>query len=288
MALLKELKDRACLEVDRLADDLVELGREIHANPELGFGEYRASRLLSAFLEKHGLQVDRGIAGLRTAFRATLVGSSAGPTVAFILEYDASPEVDHGCGHNLIGPAHAGAAVALAHLQSVWPGRVGLLGTPSGEEGGGGLKIMLALGEFTGMDVVLRFHPQSYTSIDARPLASRSLGELFRANLSALGMVEDLTPPGTQGLPLPIDRVTWVVPTLAPYLAICPRTVGRDDTPKFAEAANAHMAYGRMITAAKALAMTSLDIFLRPEELEKAQREFQDTKWLRYRQIMAH
>ena len=148
MVLLAEVKERACDEVDRLADNLSELGRQIHAHPELGFGEYQACAWLTTFLDKQGFEVEPGSADLRTAFRATLAGSAPGPTVAFILEYDASPEVDHGCGHNLIGPAHAGAAAALRPLQGAWPGRVVLLGAPSGEEGGGGLKIMLALGEF--------------------------------------------------------------------------------------------------------------------------------------------
>lgn len=282
-----ELKTRACSEVDSLADDLMELGHQIHANPELGFGEYQACKWLTGFCEKQGLEVSGSISGLRTAFRATMAGSRPGPTVAFILEYDASPEVDHGCGHNLIGAAHAGAGAALVRLRSTLPGHVVLLGAPSGEEGGGGLKIMLALGEFKGVDAVFRFHPWPYTLIDARPLASRALGGLFRANLSALGIVEDPVSPTMPTLSLPIDRVTWVAPTLAPYLAICPSTVGRDDTPQFAMAADTRMAYEHMIVAAKALAMTTLDILLRPKELQKVRGEFQNNKWLRYRQIMA-
>lgn len=287
MALLAEMKDRACREIDRLAGDLSELGHRIHANPELGFGEYQACASLTAFLDKQGFEVERGAADLRTAFRATLAGSAPGPTVAFILEYDASPEVDHGCGHNLIGPAHAGAAAALRPLKAAWPGRVVLLGTPSGEEGGGGLKIMLALGEFQGMDAVFRFHPQSYTLIDSRPLANRALGELFRANLKTQGLTEDEAPAATAGRSLPIDRTTWVAPTLAPYIAICPRSVGRDDTPRFTAAASMPLAYERMLVAAKVLAMTALDVLLQPAELEKVRLEFQISKWLRYRQIIA-
>jgi hypothetical protein len=286
MVTLADLKERACREVDRLADDLSELGRNVHAHPELGFGEYQACTWLTTFLDTQGFEIERGTAGLRTAFRATLAGSAPGPTVGFILEYDASPEVDHGCGHNLIGPAHAGAAAALRPLTSEWPGRVVLLGTPSGEEGGGGLKIMLALGEFRGMDAVFRFHPQSYTLVDSRPLGSRALGELFRANLNAHGLVEDDASPAIAGRALPIDRMAWVAPTLAPYIAICQRSVGRDDTPRFAAAANTPLAYGRMLVAAKVLAMTALDVLRQPPALEQVKREFETSKWLRYRQIM--
>ncbi len=287
MTLVEETKDHACREVDRLAGDLSELGRNIHANPELGFGEYQASAWLTAFLDKQGFEVERRSADLRTAFRATFAGVAPGPTVCFLLEYDASPEVDHCCGHNLIGPAHAGAATALRTLTSAWPGRLVLLGTPSGEEGGGGLKIMLALGELRGMDAVFRFHPMSYTRIDSRPLANRALGELFRANLKTQGLIEDNVPPVIAGRSLAIDRVTWVAPTLAPYVAICPRSVGRDDTPQFTAAANAPLAYERMLVAAKVMAMTALDVLLQPAALEKVRLEFQTSKWLRYRQIVA-
>ncbi len=283
---LAELKDRACREVDGLADELSGLGRNIHANPELGFGEYQACAWLTAFLDKQGFEVERGSADLRTAFRATLAGAAAGPTLGFILEYDASPEIDHCCGHNLIAPAHAGAAAALRALASEWPGRLVLLGAPNGEEGGGGLKVMLALGEFRGMDAVFRFHPQSYTRVDTRPLANRAIGELFRANLKTRGFAEDDAPPVIAGPSTAMDRVTWVVPTLAPYIAICARSVGRDDTPRFTAAANTPLAYERMLVAAKVLAMTALDVLLQPAALESIKLEFQTSKWLRYRQII--
>ena len=284
---LAELKDRACGEVDRLAGELSALGRSIHAHPELGFGEYKACAWLTDFLDKQGFEVERGSAELRTAFRATLGGAASGPTLGFILEYDASPEVDHCCGHNLIAPAHAGAAAALRALASEWPGRLVLLGAPNGEEGGGGLKVMLALGEFKGMDAVFRFHPQSYTRVDTRPLANRAIGELFRANLKTRGLVEDDAPPVIAGRSAAMDRVTWVVPTLAPYIAICARSVGRDDTPRFTAAANTPLAYERMLVAAKVLAMTALDVLLQPAALERIKLEFQTSKWLRYRQIIA-
>lgn len=288
MVALAEVKERVCREVDRLADEVSALGRNIHAHPELGFGEHQASTWLMAFLGEQGFEVERGTAGLRTAFRASLPGCGPGPTVAFILEYDASPEVDHGCGHNLIAPAHAGAAAALRPLTSAWPGRLLLLGTPSGEEGGGGLKIMLALGEFRDADAVFRFHPQSYTLVDSRSLGSRALGELFRTNLRSQGLVEDETAPATAGRALPIDRMTWVAPTLAPYIAICPRSVGRDDTLRFTAAADTPLAYERMLVAAKVLAMTALDVFLQPAALDKVRLEFETSKWLRYRQLMGN
>ncbi len=120
----------------------------------------------------------------------------------------------------------------------------------------------------------------SYTRIDSRPLANRALGELFRANLKTRGLIEDDALPVIAGRSLAIDRVIWVAPTLAPYVAICPRSVGRDDTPQFTAAANAPLAYERMLLATKVLAMNALDVLLQPAALEKVKLEFQTSKWL--------
>ena len=57
-------------------------------------------------LESHGFHVEKEIAGMPTAFRAQ--AGNQGPRIAFMAEYDALPEIGHGCGHNLM------AAVALA------------------------------------------------------------------------------------------------------------------------------------------------------------------------------
>jgi len=68
--------------VDRLADDLERLSHRIHDTPELAFKEEQAHGWLAEFLEKHGARVERGVGGLATAFRATIAGMGAGPTIA--------------------------------------------------------------------------------------------------------------------------------------------------------------------------------------------------------------
>lgn len=68
-------------------------------------------QLLTKFLEEKGFQVERSFK-LDTAFRATWGGeTTSGPNVAVLCEYDALPEIGHGCGHNLI--AEAGIAAGL-------------------------------------------------------------------------------------------------------------------------------------------------------------------------------
>src|SRR5439155_483065 len=98
--------------MDRFREDLVRLSREINADPELAYEEHHAVARIAALLEKHGHRVEKGLAGLPTAFRARV--GPPGPTVALLAEYDALPDVGHGCGHNLISMTIVGAFLAAA------------------------------------------------------------------------------------------------------------------------------------------------------------------------------
>jgi amidohydrolase len=158
---------------ERLAPELDALSRRIHAHPEVGFLEVEAARGLAEFLEKHGNAVERESGGVATAFRATAPGATDGPTVALLAEYDALPGIGHGCGHNLIATAAAGAAAILTALGGARrPGRVLVIGTPA-EEGGGGKVALLDAGVFAGVDAALMIHPFSRTRMH-EPLLGRS------------------------------------------------------------------------------------------------------------------
>lgn len=135
---------------------LEEIALQIGRNPELGFREYNASRLLIDTLETAGFKMKSKIAGLNTAFRADL--GQKGPNVAFICEYDALPDLGHACGHNLIATASLGAALGLAPFLEELGGRIAVIGAPAEEKGGG--KVILANGGvFDDLDVALMFHP---------------------------------------------------------------------------------------------------------------------------------
>ena len=149
----------SAIEVARRA--LFDLSKEVHAHPELNYQEYYSSNALAGFLEKRGLQVERGVGGVETAFRATI---SEGPTIAVLAEYDALPEIGHGCGHNLIAMAAMGAALGLQANAQDLPGRVVIIGTPA-EEGGGGKIRLLEAGVFDDVDAALSSHPFSNRTI---------------------------------------------------------------------------------------------------------------------------
>src|SRR2546426_1041147 len=164
--------------IDAAADQLIGLARRIHATPEIAFQELKASQWLCDALERHAFAVQRHVADLPTAFRAERAGGPGGPSVAFLAEYDALPEIGHACGHNLICTAALGAGIGLAAVASKLAGKVFVLGTPA-EEGGGGKVLMLQRGAFAGIDAALMFHPADYT-LTARPsLASYRLKVKF-------------------------------------------------------------------------------------------------------------
>ena len=151
------------IEVSR--QELFDLSRDVHAHPELNYQEYYSSNALAGFLEKHNLQVERGVGGVETAFRATIPGGGgAGPTIAVLAEYDALPEIGHGCGHNLIAMAAMGAALGLKANAADLPGRIEIIGTPA-EEGGGGKIRLLEAGVFDGVDATLSSHPFSNRTV---------------------------------------------------------------------------------------------------------------------------
>jgi amidohydrolase len=154
MSTVKESLARA---VDQLAGELETLSRTIHDHPELGYQETRAAGWLAEFLGRHGFEVERGVGGVETAFRATL-RSGDGPTVAILCEYDALPGIGHACGHNVIAASGAGAGAALAAVKGQLPrGRVLVIGTPA-EEGGGGKIRLIQAGVFKDVDCAMMIH----------------------------------------------------------------------------------------------------------------------------------
>ncbi len=172
------LKQQAVRVVDDLAPELVAASREIHARPELGFEEVFASARLAGLLRDHGLRVDHPAYDLPTAFAARS-GDGEGPLVVVCCEYDALPDIGHGCGHNVIGAAGAGAGVALAAVAAAAGGRVLVLGTPAEERNGGGKVQLLERGAFEGAAMAMMVHPEPGNVERAPYLAADELDVVF-------------------------------------------------------------------------------------------------------------
>ena len=65
----------------------------IHAHPELPHEEHASSQHLQDVLRALGLEVEPGLAGMATGFRATLTGAVPGRTVGIVALYDAVASV---------------------------------------------------------------------------------------------------------------------------------------------------------------------------------------------------
>ncbi|MEW6033537.1 MAG: M20 family metallopeptidase [Chloroflexota bacterium] len=172
----RELKHMAVAEVERHRPRLVELSQRIHSHPELGFQEFKAAEWVAEYLEREGFRVERGLCGMPTALRARY--GSVEPAIALIAEYDALPELGHGCGHNIIAAAAVGAAVASKRAVDELGGTVVVLGTPA-EELYGGKAIMVEQGAFAGLNAALMVHPGRRNAATAQTLACVSLDVEF-------------------------------------------------------------------------------------------------------------
>lgn len=158
---------------------IVEASREIHAHPELAYEEHRAADALCRLLEQAGLAVERGVAGVPTAFVGRVGRGRL--NVAICAEYDALPGIGHACGHNLIGAASIGAALALAELADDLDIAVRVIGTPAEELGDGGGKIvLLEAGVFDGAHVAMMAHPGPVDVVAPPMLACATFDVHFR------------------------------------------------------------------------------------------------------------
>lgn len=166
----QDLRDRATAAISDRSEALIEMSHRIHANPETAFQEVKASGWLADALTEGGFAVERGVADLETAFRAT---AGSGPlNIVICAEYDALPAIGHACGHNIIASAALGAGLALAPLAEELDITVTVMGTPA-EEGGAGKIIMLERGAFDGVHAAMMIHP-SPTEIVEMPMVAAS------------------------------------------------------------------------------------------------------------------
>jgi amidohydrolase len=170
---------------DRLAPEATRLLREVTSYAELPLEETRTSEALSSFLASHGFRVRRGIAGMKTAFRAEFAFGKGKPAVALLCEMDALPGIGHACGHNIVGVASACAAVALAESGKgrFRSGRVIALGTPA-EEMGYGKARMVEEGAFRGIDAAMMVHPSSRRHVAKGYLAVHKLRFTYHGRAS--------------------------------------------------------------------------------------------------------
>jgi amidohydrolase len=142
--------------VEKFHPETVELSDYLAANPELSSAEYNSSAKIASLLARRGFSVEYPFFGLPTAFKANF-DNGPGPRIAIMVEYDALPDMGHGCGHNLHGSLSVLAGLALMELKDFYRGEIHLIGTPA-EEADGAKIAMAGGGVFDGMNLSMMMH----------------------------------------------------------------------------------------------------------------------------------
>ena len=165
-------------------DNFEDVAIKIWEFAELGYQENKSSNKLAKSLENEGFKIEKGVAGIPTAFIAEF--NNGGPVIGILGEFDALPGLaqtnspfkevidnstgaGHACGHHLFGAASAWAAVAVKEwlVKNNIKGTIRFYGTPA-EEGGSGKVYMVREGLFNDVDVVLHWHPDDNNSANSR------------------------------------------------------------------------------------------------------------------------
>lgn len=175
-------KEKLFAWIDAHAHCFTELSDRIWDEPELSLQEHGSMARYCALLEELGFRVEKGIAGVETAFSGTF--GSGRPVIGILGEFDAlsglSQEAGaleerpcvpggagHGCGHNLLGAgalAAAGAVKAALEAAGEGSGTVIFYGCP-GEEGGAGKAFMAREGIFEALDAAVTWHPDDVNEV---------------------------------------------------------------------------------------------------------------------------
>ena len=180
-----DVKRAVCEAIDRQSEKIVAVGDTIRKNPELGFKEFKTSRLVEDTMREIGLQPKGGLA--ITGVRGEARGKKDGPTFALLGELDAlvvagHPVADpqtgaaHACGHNAQVASMLGAAMGLVGAKAFehLAGRVVFFAVPAEEYGDvawrveqaragkleflGGKPELLRLGHFDDVDMAMMIH----------------------------------------------------------------------------------------------------------------------------------
>ena len=203
----QELKDRAFTEIDQRADELINLSKQILANPEPGFREFKTAALVGEKFAQMGVPFRSGLG--MTGLRGEIIGGTDGPTMAILGELDSLIVNEHPHANSATGAAHAcghhcqigmmlGATMGLMHAD-VLPnlsGRIIPIAMPAEEyieieyrdglrragqiEFLGGKPEFIRLGEFDDVHLAMMVHTTSTPAEKQLCISGTSNGTLAK------------------------------------------------------------------------------------------------------------
>ena len=182
------------------------IAQQIWGFAEMGYQEEKSAALLQQTLSNEGFRINKGVAGIPTAFIAEY--GEGLPVIALLGEYDALPGLSqeaiaekksagkaagHACGHHLFGTASTAAAIEVKNWLKTnkKKGTIRFYGCPA-EEGGSGKVYLVREGLFSDVDAALHWHPGDAN--DANPgsaLANKSAKFRFYGTASHAGMAPE-------------------------------------------------------------------------------------------------
>ena len=181
-------KKAATASIDAHAQELINLSDSIWAYAEVALEEVKSAQILMDYAESQGFKVEKGVAGMPTAFIASY--GSGEPIIGVLGEFDALPGLSqktepykdpyetgaagHGCGHNMFGAASLGSAVAIKEMIEAGKlqGTIRFYGTPA-EETLFGKLYFAREGLLDDLDVCFDWHPSA--EISANVQSSKAL-----------------------------------------------------------------------------------------------------------------
>ncbi len=180
---LTKSKSHVIATIEKHQSNLIKISDDIWSLAETAFEEHKSSKILADYAENQGFTVDRGVAGMPTAFVASY--GSGKPVISVLGEFDALPGLSqktepiknplmkgaagHGCGHNMFGAGSLGAAIGIKELieSGQIQGTIKFFGTPSEEKYFGKIWMVRA-GLWDDVDVNISWHPSASTEADVQ------------------------------------------------------------------------------------------------------------------------
>lgn len=233
--------------LDDIRDELTELYRDLHANPELSFAEHRTAAEVARRLEALGMEVSTGVGqtGVVGVFR-----NGDGPTVLLRADFDALPVLEqtgldyastrrgtdpdgndvpvmHACGHDMHVTCEIGALDLLIAGSEHWSGTIVAVFQPA-EEIGAGAQAMLDdgfLDRFPRPDVCLGQHVFPFPAGMVATISGPSMAAADGLKVTMFGRGGHGSQPQNS-----IDPVVMAAATVLRLQTVVSREVAPDDT----------------------------------------------------------
>lgn len=193
---------------EQKAGIIADMNHAVFDYAEYGYKEFKSAAKLTQVLEDEGFKVERGIAGIETAFVGTY--GSGKPVIGILGEYDALPNLSqkagvaepcpiegqkygHGCGHSCLGAGAMGAAIIVKEFlkESELPGTIKVFGCPA-EETGFGKCFMVKEHCFDDLDMCFSWHPMDGNMCFPRSVAYYKVRFDFKGKSAHAGGAPEL------------------------------------------------------------------------------------------------